>query len=183
MATTPIVPVTIFFLTIDRAQGPGTVGLILSAYGLGSLVGALMATRFSRGRLGRVMLVANVGSAVLLVGFAASSQPVVQAALGILAGIAGALVFVPYLTLRSTIPPDHLMGRVGSSARTISVGLAPIGTLLAGLSLDAVGGQVTLLIIAVVLAVASAGFSFSPVLRSAVAGRGTAGADAATMVT
>jgi MFS transporter, ENTS family, enterobactin (siderophore) exporter len=182
VATTPIVPVTIFYLTIDRAQGPGTVGLVLSAYGLGSLVGALAATRFSRGRLGRVMLVANVGSAVLLVGFAASSQPVIQAAFAIVAGIAGALVFVPYLTLRSTIPPDRLMGRVGSSARTISVGLAPIGTLLAGLSLDAVGGQVTLLVIAVVLAVASAGFSFSPVLRAAVAGRGIAGVDAATMV-
>jgi hypothetical protein len=74
------------------------------------------------------------------------------------------------ITLRSTIPPNHLMGRVGSSARTISVGLVPIGTLLAGLSLDALGGQTTLLAISLIMVIATAMFSFSPILRAAVAG-------------
>ena len=45
VAMAPIVPVAIFFLTIDRGEGPGVVGLILSAYGAGSVVGALLATR------------------------------------------------------------------------------------------------------------------------------------------
>ena len=175
VATAPIAPVVIFFLTIDRGAGPGMVGLILSAYGLGSLVGALIATRFTRGRLGRLMLVANLGSAVVLVCFALSGQPLVQAGFAVAAGICGALVFVPYLTLRSTIPPNHLMGRVGSSARTISVGLAPIGTFLAGLSLDALGGQATMLGIALILVAATAAFSFSPILRRAVAGDGGGG--------
>jgi ENTS family enterobactin (siderophore) exporter len=175
VATAPIAPVVIFFLTIDRGAGPGMVGLILSAYGLGSLVGALVATRFTQGRLGRLMLVANVGSAIVLVCFALSGQPLVQAGFAVAAGVCGALVFVPYLTLRSTIPPNHLMGRVGSSARTISVGLAPIGTFLAGLSLDALGGQATMLAIALILVAATAAFSFSPVLRTAVAGDGGSG--------
>ena len=172
VAMAPIVPVAIFFLTIDRAEGPGVIGLILSAYGAGSVVGALIATRFTNGRLGRLMLIANSVAAACILGFALSAQPVFQAAFAMAAGIAGALVFVPYITLRSTIPPNHLMGRVGSSARTISVGLAPIGTLLAGLSLDALGGQTTLFLIALVVALASVAFSFSPVLRAAVAGRG-----------
>jgi len=170
VASAPIVPVAIFFLTIDRAEGPSVVGLILSAYGLGSLVGALIATRFTQGRLGRLMLVANVGSAAMIVGFAVSGVALVQAGFAMAAGICGALVFVPYITLRSTIPPNHLMGRVGSSARTISVGLAPIGTLLAGLSLDALGGQTTLLAISLIMVIATAMFSFSPILRAAVAG-------------
>jgi len=169
VATAPIAPVAIFFLTVDRAEGPGVVGLILSAYGLGSLLGALLATRFSRARLGRMMLVANVGAAAAFLAFALSAQPMIQALFALTAGICGALVFVPYITLRSTIPPNRLLGRVGSSARTISVGLAPIGTLTAGLLLDAVGGQVTLAIIASVMICASIGFSFSHVLRAAVA--------------
>jgi MFS transporter, ENTS family, enterobactin (siderophore) exporter len=168
----PIVPVVIFFLTIDRGEGAGVVGLILSAYGAGSVVGALLATRFTNGRLGRLMLSANVVAAACILCFALSAQPLIQAAFAMAAGVAGALVFVPYITLRSTIPPNYLMGRVGSSARTISVGLAPIGTLLAGLSLDALGGQTTLFLISVVVVSASALFSFSPVLRAAVAGNG-----------
>ncbi len=169
VATAPIAPVAIFFLTVDRAEGPGVVGLILSAYGLGSLLGALLATRFSRARGGRMLLVANVGAAAAFLAFALSAQPTIQALFALMAGMCGALVFVPYITLRSTIPPDRLLGRVGSSARTISVGLAPIGTLTAGLLLDAVGGQVTLAIIASVMLCASIGFSFSHVLRAAVA--------------
>ena len=117
VTTAPIVPVTIFFLTIDRTADAGYVGLILSAYGLGSVGGALIATRFSHGRLGRMMLVANVASAVGILGFAFSAVALVQAGFAMFAGAAGALVFVPYITLRSTIPPNHLLGRVGSSAR------------------------------------------------------------------
>ncbi len=177
VTTAPVAPVVIFFLTIDRAEGPGVVGLVLSAYGAGSLIGALIATRFSRARLGRMMLVANVGSAVAFLAFAVSGQPVLQAGFAVAAGVASALVFVPYITLRSTIPPNHLLGRVGSSARTISVGLAPIGTLTAGVLLDAVGGQVTLVIVSSVLVGASVGFSLSHVLRAAVAG-GISGHDA-----
>jgi ENTS family enterobactin (siderophore) exporter len=168
VAMAPIVPVAIFFLTVDRVEGPGVVGVILSAYGAGSVAGALLATRLTNGRLGRLMLVANVVAAACILAFALSTQPVVQAAFALAAGVAGALVFVPYITLRSTIPPDHLLGRVGSSARTISVGLAPIGTLLAGLSLDALGGQSTLFLIASVVVSSSVVFSFSPVLRAAV---------------
>ena len=180
VAMAPIVPVAIFFLTVDRSEGAGVVGLILSAYGAGSVVGALVATRFTNGRLGRLMLVANVVAAACILAFALSSQPVVQAAFALASGVAGALVFVPYITLRSTIPPNHLMGRVGSSARTISVGLAPIGTLLAGLSLDALGGQMTLFLIALVVASSSVAFSFSPVLRAAVAGPGVGSAGQAS---
>ncbi len=173
VTTAPIVPVTIFFLTIDRSADAGYVGLILSAYGLGSVGGALIATRFSHGRLGRMMLVANLASAVGILGFAYSAAPLVQAGFALFAGAAGALVFVPYITLRSTIPPNRLLGRVGSSARTISVGLAPIGTLIAGVLLDAIGGQATLVIMALVVTAASVAFSFSPILRAAVAGTGS----------
>jgi MFS family permease len=183
MATTPMVPATIFFLTIDRAQGAGEVGLILSAYSVGSLVGALLATRLTNGRLGRLMLVANVVMAATMVVFTLSYQPMVQAAIAVTSGIAGALVFVPYITLRTTIPPDYLLGRVGSSARTISIGLAPIGTLLAGLSLDAFGGQATVILMALVMTLASIVFAFSPALRTAVAGGGAAGPSTAAMVT
>jgi MFS family permease len=167
IALAPIVPVVIFFLTIDRHEQSGVVGLVLSGYGLGSLVGALLAGRLTHGPLGRIMLVANVGSALAIAAFAAAPATALQVAFALLAGIATALVFIPYLTLRSTIPPDELLGRVGSTARMISVGLGPIGVFLAGLSLDAFGGEATILAIAAIVALSSLVFASSAALRTA----------------
>lgn len=169
VVTAPIATAAIFLLAEDRHQSAEVVGLVLSAYGVGSLVGALVATRLSHMRLGRLMLVANAGTAIAIGCFAVTSDPALQGLFAVLAGVAGSLVFVPYLTLRSTIPPDHLMGRVGSTARTISVGLAPIGTLTVGVLLDLFGGEATLLVMALVVAAASLVFAGSRVLREAVA--------------
>ena len=125
IAFAPIAPALIFFLTIDRHEEAGVVGLILSAYGVGSLVGALLAGRLSHGPLGRIMLIANLGSAVMVAGFALAPVTALQVGFSLIVGITNALVFIPYLTLRATIPPNELLGRVGSTARMISIGLGP----------------------------------------------------------
>jgi MFS transporter, ENTS family, enterobactin (siderophore) exporter len=168
--TAPLPAIAIFLLTVDRHESADLVGLVLSAYGLGGLVGALVAARLAHGRLGRQMLVANVAMALALLGFAVAREPLIQAATVFLVGALGALVFVPYLTLRATIPPGRLLGRVGSTARTISVGLTPIGTLVGGLLLDAVGGEAALAVAMAAMLVTSVGFAASRPLRRAVAG-------------
>jgi len=81
-------------------------------------------------------------------------------------------VLISYLTLRATIPPDELLGRVGSTARTISLGLQPIGLFAGGILLDAIGGRMTILIIAGAILAVTGLFAFSPTLRGAVAGTG-----------
>lgn len=168
----PLVPAVIFYLTKDRHATSDVVGLIISGYGVGYLVGALLAGRFAKGRLGLIMLGANGVLSVSLVGFAELDHPVAQAVMTFLAGVGGALTLIPYITLRATIPPDELLGRVGSTARTISLGLSPIGLIIGGLALDVVGGAATLLAIAGLVVLASVAFAFSASLRSAVAGPG-----------
>ena len=167
--TAPLVPAVIFFLTIDRSASSEVVGLVLSGYGVGYLVGALVAARLARGRLGRMMLISGVSLAPILVIFALASQPIVQALMTFAAGVTGALGLLSYLTLRATIPPDELLGRVGSTARTLSLGLSPIGIFAAGICLDAIGGQATIVLLSVLIVAACAGFSLSHELRHAVA--------------
>jgi hypothetical protein len=53
-------------------------------------------------------------------------------------------VLIAYLTLRTTHSPDALLGRVGSTARLVSIGLTPIGLLGGGLLIDAAGGATAL---------------------------------------
>ena len=70
-----------------------------------------------------------------------------MAAAAFLAGVVNANVLVAYVSLRTMLSPDALLGRVGATARMLSVGLSPIGSLAAGLALDAVGGTTTMVVI------------------------------------
>ena len=172
--TAPLLVAAIFMLTVDRGQPSSAVGLTLSGYGVGAVVGALVATRLTHGRLGRMMLIANAVSAIAIGASGLIREPLAQPPLVATVGASSSLLFVAYVTLRTTIPPDQLLGRVGSTARTISVGLQPVGMLVGGVLLDTVRGEGTFLVTASLLLLTSAGFAASGALRRAVAGRAPA---------
>jgi predicted MFS family arabinose efflux permease len=172
VTTAPLSTVAIFYLTVDRGASSEVVGLMLALFSIGYLAGALLASRATKGRLGALMLVANVITAVSVAVFALVEIPVLQGVMVFLTGASQALWLIPYITLRATITPDALLGRVSSTARVVTLGLAPVGMLLGGLALDALGGSATLVVMAILVATASALFSLSPALRAARAPRG-----------
>ena len=51
------------------------------------------------------------------------------------------MVLLTYITLRTNLSPDELLGRIGSTARTISLGLQPIGLIVGGVLIDATSGS------------------------------------------
>jgi MFS family permease len=165
--TAPLIPAVIFFLSVDRHQSTEIVGVVLSAFGAGYLLGAIILGQFAKSRLGVLMILGADSQAVVIIAFALVGTPEIWVALAFLHGLFGAVVFIPYITLRSTIPPDQLLGRVGSSARTISVGLAPIGLFIGGVLLDTIGGSSTLLFVGVAGLLASLGGTLSSSLRRA----------------
>jgi hypothetical protein len=56
---------------------------------------------------------------------------------------------------------------VGATARTVSIGLMPIGALVTGLLLDAVGGAATLALMGAALVGAGVCFAQVPLVRDA----------------
>jgi MFS transporter, ENTS family, enterobactin (siderophore) exporter len=156
----------IFYLTIDRELGAGVVGLVLSAFAVGSLAGSVVAAHFAFRPVGRVMLLGAVGMGVSLVIAAGAPVPVI-AAVSLFAGVLNTNMLVAYITLRTMLSPDVLLGRVGATARTLSVGLMPVGALITGVLLDAVGGTATLTLMGSLLVAAAAGFSLLPNVRNA----------------
>jgi MFS family permease len=156
----------IFYLQIDRGYGSETVGLVLSAFAIGSLGGALLAARLSPKAVGRVMLLGAAGFGVSLVIAVGASVPVI-AVVGLLAGILNANVLVAYISLRTLLSPDALLGRVGATARTVSVGMMPIGSLVAGIALDAAGGGSTLMVMGLLLIATAGAFALVPAVRRA----------------
>src|SRR3954454_1763917 len=157
----------IFYLTIDRNLGAGVVGLSLSAFAVGSLGGSVVAAHFAFKPVGRVMLLGALGMGLSLIIVAANAPVPVILGVALLAGILNTNVLVAYITLRTMLSPDVLLGRVGATARTLSVGLMPIGALVTGILLDAVGGAETLTIMGALLVASAAGFSLLPNVRNA----------------
>jgi hypothetical protein len=154
----------IFYVTIDRGLGAGVVGLVLSAFAVGALGGSLVAA-------GPVMLVGTVVMGLTLVVVALDAPVPVLVGAACVAGIFDANVAVSYLTLRTQLSPDALLGRVGATARTMSVGLMPIGSLVAGALLDAIGGAATLALMGAASIATGLGFALLPNVRHARAPR------------
>jgi MFS family permease len=164
--TAGLVSVLIFYLTVDRGDGPQAVGVVLSAFAIGSLGGSLLAARLAPKAVGLVMILGAGGIGLTLVASVGSPVPVMAAA-ALVAGALNANVLVAYVSLRTLLSPDALLGRVGATARTVSVGLMPVGSLVAGIALDSVGGAVTLAAMGALLIAAAGGFALLPAVRRA----------------
>jgi MFS family permease len=157
----------IFYTTVDRDLGTAAVGIILSAFAVGSLVGALIAARLAVRSVGRMMLLGAVGEGVSLLIVALGPPVPVMAGVAFVTGILSANTMVAYLSLRTLLSPDALLGRVGATARTLSVGLMPVGSLVAGIALDALGGDTTLVLMGAAMLAVALGFGLLRDVRGA----------------
>ncbi len=140
-------------------------GLIAAALGVGTIGGSLAAIRW---RPRHPMRLAVIGAlfwppSELL--FALGGPLAIVLALSVLAGVGVALFEVWWQTaLAERIPPDRL-SRVSSYDWTVSLGLLPIGYVLAGPAAEAVGATEVLGIGSAIATVAIAAMLLSPAIR------------------
>jgi len=164
-----LVPAIAYYVVQEQEHEASVLGLILSAYGLGAFLGAILTSRLRMRRAGRLMLVGNLVRGIALVVIVAVGSIGAMVGAALIAGIVDSVVLITYITLRAAASTDEVIGRVGGTARTISLGLQPIGFITAGLLIDAIGGGVTLATIGLALAATSALFVLSRPLRDASA--------------
>lgn len=113
--------------------GPRTLGLLMSAIGLGALAGALLlASRSSVRGLGRVIVVTATlfGASLVLLAFARSMMLALP--LLMLAGFGMMAQMASSNTVLQTLVQDDMRGRVMSFYSMAFMGMAPIGSLIIG---------------------------------------------------
>jgi MFS family permease len=140
----PFVPAFTYFIVRDRGMGASGLGLMVSIFSIGMVVGAIGATRLKGLRLGLRMLTATliVGAGLTLGRLTPSAAAL--GALGLAVGAAWTVVEVSYVTLRLSASPEALLGRVSTVANTATMTVTPIGMLAGGLLIDRIGGGATL---------------------------------------
>jgi len=163
--------VFVLYATRDLKLTPGILGLIFMAGSIGSLMGALWAERAARRfGIGPTIIGAMVlgCSAPLLIPLASGSAAVVILLLALAYGLGGVGVTVSnvhVVSLRQTITPDRLLGRMTASYRLVVFGAIPVGALIGGGLGEAIGLRATLAVGAVGLLFAVLWVVFSPVSK------------------
>ncbi len=139
------------YITGDLGLEDWVLGLLLAVYGSGTVTGALVISRRRRGSAGGLLLLGNAAKGAAVGVIALTGNPLLFVPLGFVAGLADSAVLITYLTLRTAHSPDALLGRIGSTARTISLGLQPVGMLAGGLLIDATSGATAIAAMAVLV--------------------------------
>lgn len=166
----PIVVAATFYITKDLAMSARALGSVISSYAIGSVSGALAGTRIPHARAGYAMLGGITVGGLALIALASVDVLWMALAIAFVAGAGESIAIVFYATMRASITPDHLLGRVISTARVVTFGLQPLSMFVGGLLLDAVGGAVTLWLMGGASLAISAIFWFLPSLRSTLTG-------------
>jgi MFS family permease len=140
--------------------GPGTLGALTAASGLGALGSALyLASRQRVVGLYRVIVVAAAIFGVGLVLFSRASVLSLALPLMFLTGAGMMLQTAASMTLVQTLVDEDKRGRVMSLVAMAYFGTLPFGSLLAGVLASRIGAENTIFVGGVVVCVAAAVFS------------------------
>jgi len=164
----PVAAAMTFRIVRDLGLDPGAFGLTLSGLGVGTLVGALVASRLGPStNVARVLVTSVVlmGAPIALTAVF-DALPVIVL-LSALSGAGEAALIVVYVSVRAANSPEALVGRIASTARTITLGLGQVGSLIGGILIDTVGGTATLAVIGIAACAAGLAFSRAPALHEA----------------
>lgn len=127
--------------------GPGALGLLTTAGGIGMLAGTVGTDPLGRrlGR-GRVVLVALAIAGLGIAGLGATSSLVVAVALSAVIAATTIVYQLGSATLLQLLAPPRMRGRVLAIFDVVRLGLVPAGSLAAGAVVDEVGVTTVLLV-------------------------------------
>jgi predicted MFS family arabinose efflux permease len=126
---------TFLVLFLDVLLVPGTTeaGLMLSAMGVGGVIGALMAPRITRQLgLGRTMVLGMAVAGVGLFAVMFTTYGVLALALQVGWMIGISVINIPLATIRQHYASESMRGRVISASRALGWVTLPLGALIGG---------------------------------------------------
>lgn len=161
--------VALYVLYANQVLGlsPVAIGIVFAAGGPGALLGSVVAGRYGRrfgmrGTLAQTQVLTGIARAfVPLAAFV--PYPVVALVAGeLLLGIARAIANVNQLSMRMTLTPDHLQGRMAASVRFLMWSVVPVGALAGGFAAQRFGIVPTLVVAAAGTTLASLPYLLIP---------------------
>lgn len=147
---------------------PQNYGWMMSALGLGSVIGGLVIGGFAtRTRKGPMTLAGFVLLGVSLIGAGLVRQPYLAIGLFFMIGVANMLYLVPTITLFQERTPQRLFGRVVSTRQALTFGAMSLSMALAGWATGIIGAAEVMMIGGALIAFAGLIGALVPAMRDA----------------
>jgi MFS family permease len=156
------------YLARELGFSPAVIGLTIGVGGMSALLGAFVAQPLvARFGLGPTMVLAATisGAAAALLPLACGQLALPLILLSQASDASYAVYFILATTLRQTITPDRLLGRVAAGFDLLPLGALLLGTLLAAALSEMIGLRAAIAIGAAGVFVANAWLWFSPLPR------------------
>jgi hypothetical protein len=164
-----LLAVFILYIVTELRLPPALVGVVLGVGSLAGLAGALVASRASRRfGTGKTMIAATVisgvGGLIVALGHGDGLDTLPWLIGSQLVMIFGVPIYnINQLSLRQSITPAGVRGRVNATSRCLVWGTMPLGSLLGGFLGGAIGLQQTIALAAIGMLLAGLWIALSPV--------------------
>ncbi|MCU7729245.1 MFS transporter [Actinoplanes sp. KI2] len=158
----------LILVVLAHERGSASVGVLLGLYSAGGLAGALAATKLHRHLTARRVVVGVTWVwAALLPLFPFTTNPILLGVLGAACAFVGPLWNVVLTSCAAVLVPNHLLGRVTSAAMTVTWGVMPLASLIAGCLLTALPPHAAIWPLAALMLAAAIAATISPAVRHA----------------
>jgi MFS family permease len=125
--------------------GAHTLGILMTASGVGALIGTLyLASRHTVLGLGKVIVAASIGLSLGLIAFSFSRTLWLSILILPIIGASTMLQAASANTILQTVVDERLRGRVMAFYSVAIMGMQPIGSLLAGFVAERIGAEKTI---------------------------------------
>jgi MFS family permease len=161
--------ILLVFLVRELGLKPEAIGVAFSFGSIGVLAGAASAAAFGR-RLGvgPALIAATAivtGGAFLILLATPETAFVLLLAMAAVQGFSGIIINVNGVSLRQSLTPDHLQGRVNATGRWINWSILPLAAIVGGLIATAIGLRGTILVGAVIGLLSLPWLIFTPIRK------------------
>jgi MFS family permease len=162
-----IVSLYVLYATQIVGLSPIQLGLVYAAVGPGALVGSVLAGRYTsrfgiRATLVQMQVATGVARWLIPVAVLTPAPLAVLAAGEFIMGVARAIFNINQVSLRQSMTPDELQGRMNASIRFFMWVLVPLGSLAGGFVASRIGLTPTLAVAATCTTAASICFMLVP---------------------
>jgi predicted MFS family arabinose efflux permease len=149
--------VLVLFAKEDLNSGADAYGILIAIGATGAIIGGLAASRLTTARARRTICMSAAPlTALFLVVLAGNSSYLVTAACLVASGVVVAVVNVVTISLRQSLTPAALIGRVTAVHRVLCWGAVPLGAGLTGLAGQLLGVRAAIAICGATVLVLSA---------------------------
>lgn len=162
-------PIEVTFVKSTLGAGDRGLGLLLTAWGAGSVVGSVIFARLVRRPLGILLSAGTLGIAAAYFGLAAAPSLSVACAAGLIGGIGNGMQWPSLISAVQRLTPQRLQGRLMGAVESLGALCLALGLPLGGALVALSSPRTAFVTVGIGATLASTGFLLITIEQSRVA--------------